>query len=269
MKDHCLELVARQPTASAKYNILREYAQAYVLKIMQEAGALRSYAFVGGTALRFLYDLPRFSEDLDFSSIASSEISLEELMRKIKRELLSAGYHVEVTCNEGKTVSSAFIKFEGLLFEAGLSPVPGEKFSVKVEVDTRPPDGAVLTTRVTNKFFPLAFISYDLPSLFAGKIHAVMNRKYVKGRDYYDLAWYLSREKGLQPNITFLAAALKQTGWKGKPVNLRNWRSVLSAWVEKADWKIVDRDVTSFLERPSDMQVFSKENVLKLIRAED
>ncbi len=265
MKDHCLELAGQQSGASGKYNVLREYTQAYVLNIMQEAGALRSCAFVGGTALRFLYDLPRFSEDLDFCAVGPYDLVFADLLGKIKQELVLAGYEISVTYSDDKAVHSAFIKFEGLLFEAGLSRLKSEKFSIKIEIDTRPPGGAVVVTKVINKFFPMAFLTYDLPSLFAGKMHAVLGRKYVKGRDYYDIAWYLSKHKDLRPNLGLLCAALEQTGWKGPAVTGENWRSVLAAQVEQTDWKVVDRDVNNFLERPEDLKVLTKENVLRLL----
>ena len=147
MKDHCLELVRKQSDPSVKYNVMREYAQAYVLKLMQEAGALQSYAFLGGTALRFLYDLPRFSEDLDFSLSRPAALSFVDLMTRIKKDLALAGYSAGVSYNDEKTVHSAFIKFEGLMFEAGLSPMKSQKFSIKIDVDTRPPQGAVGSQR--------------------------------------------------------------------------------------------------------------------------
>lgn len=266
MKDYCLELTARQPDPSAKYNVMREYTQAYILKIMQDAGALPFYAFVGGTALRFLYELPRFSEDLDFSLLMPEGLPFMDLVNKIKQELTSAGYRAGVTYRDDKTVHSAFVKFEGLLFDAGLSTLKSEKFSIKIEIDTRPPEGAGIVTKIVNKFFPLSFQTYDLPSLFAGKIHAVLSRKYVKGRDYYDVAWYLSKNRALCPNLILLAAALKQTGWSGEAVTEMNWRSVLSEKVEKTDWSIVDRDAANFLERTEDLRIFTKDNVLQLIR---
>ena len=267
MKDHCLQLLAASSDPAMKYNIMREYAQAYVLKLMQEAGGFRSYAFVGGTALRFLYQLPRFSEDLDFSQVRSPDLSFEELLLKIQQGLFLAGYQVIVTYKEDKTVQSAFIKFEGLLFAAGLSPMKSEKFSIKIEVDTRPPDGATLLTKVVNRFFPISFLTYDEPSLFAGKMHAILSRKYVKGRDYYDMAWYLLRDRELKPNFVMLSAALAQTGWKGAPVTNENWRQVLSQQVGKTDWAVVQRDVTNFLERPEEMSVLTKENVLQIIHS--
>lgn len=265
MKEHCLQIAARAGQASEKYNVLREYTQAYVLKLMQEAGQFASYAFVGGTALRFLYDLPRFSEDLDFSCVSPAARPFADVLLRIKNELILAGYQVEVTCRDHRAVHAGFIKFEGLMYEAGLSALPAEKFSIKIEADTRPPEGGVLVTKITNRFFPLAFLSYDLPSLFAGKVHAVLTRPYVKGRDYYDIAWYLSRHKSLAPNFILLSRALVQTQAKHADVNETNWRRVLADHVVAADWRAVEADVLPFLERPDDMKVFTQPAVLGLI----
>ena len=265
MKDHCLELVSAQASGTAKYNVMREYVQAYVLRIMHGRDAFRTTAFVGGTALRFLYDLPRFSEDLDFSLHGKPGYSFADLMLAVKQELVLAGYQVSVSYNDAKTVQSAFLKFEGLMHEAGLSPMKSQKFSVKIEIDTNPPPGAALTTQIVNKFFPIAFLSYDLPSLFAGKMHALLTRKYTKGRDFFDIAWYLSRFKTLSPNLTLLHNALTQTRFKEAMPTQENWRQHLYAVVKKTDWKAVDQDVASFLENPGDMDIFTKENVLQLI----
>ena len=265
MKDYCLELVAAQKSSSAKYNAMREYLQAYVLRIMHDRNAFQSTAFVGETALRFLYGLPRFSEDLDFSVHKNPDMAFPDLMNIIKQELILAGYEANVDYKETKTVQSAFVKFAGLMHEAKLSPMKSQKFSIKIEIDTKPPKGAVLTTQIVNKFFPIVFLSYDLPSLLAGKIHALLNRKYTKGRDFFDIAWYLSRFKTILPNFKLLHNALTQTGFTKKMPTENDWRKYLSDVVQKADWKTVHKDVDNFLENPKDMDVFTKENVLKII----
>lgn len=247
---------------------MREYLQAYVLRIMHDRNVFQSTAFVGGTALRFLYDLPRFSEDLDFLLHKKPAYSFTDLMKIIKQELVLAGYEVSVSYDETKTVQSAFVKFEGLIYEAKLSPLKSQKLSIKVEIDTRPIKGAVLTTQIVNKFFPIAFLSYDLPSLLAGKIHALLNRKYTKGRDFFDIAWYLSRFKTLSPNFKLLQNALTQTGYTKKMPVESDWRKYLSDVVKKSDWKTVHKDVVNFLKNSQDMNIFTKENVLKLINGE-
>src|SRR3989338_3059808 len=102
-------------------------------------------------------------------------------MRKIKEEFASAGYQGSVTEDHERTVQSGFVKFEKLLYETGLSAHPSQKFSIKIEIDTNPPKGAMLKTAVVNKYFPIAFLSYEPASLFAGKLHALLSRRYVKG----------------------------------------------------------------------------------------
>jgi len=265
VKDYCLELAAAQKSSAGKYNAIREYLQAYVLRIMHGRNVFQSTAFVGGTALRFLYDLPRFSEDLDFSLHKKPGTTFVDLMNMIKQELILAGYEVNVIYDETRTAQSAFVKFEGLMYEAKLSPLKSQKFSIKIEIDTKPPKGAVLTTHIVNKFFPIAFLSYDLPSLLTGKIHALLSRKYTKGRDYFDIAWYLSRFKTLSPNFKLLHNALIQTGYTKEIPDENNWRKYLSDAVKKSDWKTVHKDVVNFLENSQDMDIFTKENVLKII----
>lgn len=266
MKDYCLELASKKTDSNVKLSIMREYLQAYVLKVMSDAGMFRYAAFLGGTALRFLYGLPRFSEDLDFSLVKNEAYNFPVLLKRIKEELLLAGYDISLTYSDDKNVHSAFVRFAGLLYEARVSPLKSQKFSIKVEIDTKPPKGEVLKTDIVNKYFPIAFLSYDLSSLFAGKLHALLSRKYVKGRDFFDLGWYLSRWRDMSPNMVLLHNALKQTGWKKEFPTEENWRDFICDVVKMTDWKKVTEDVKNFLESPSDMDIFSRENVLKLIK---
>ncbi|PIP15933.1 MAG: hypothetical protein COX46_04685 [bacterium (Candidatus Ratteibacteria) CG23_combo_of_CG06-09_8_20_14_all_48_7] len=235
--------------------------------MLHEKGTFRLTAFLGGTALRFLYNLPRFSEDLDFSMVKKSAgYSFPDIIGRIKEEFTLAGYNLSVSYNDKKIVQHAFFKFRDLMYETGISPLKEQNFSIKIEIDTNPPRGAVLKTEIVNKYFPMAFLSYDLPSLFAGKIHAILNRKYTKGRDLFDLGWYLSRWKDLSPNITLLQNGLVQTDWKERFPTREDWRRYLYDVVEKVDWKRVANDVTSFLENPADLNIFTRENILHLIQ---
>ena len=265
MKDYCLALAARQTGYDTKLNTMREYLQANILRALQEQGFFRATAFVGGTALRFLYGLPRFSEDLDFSLIAPANYEFVSLVTKVKEEFARAGYNVEAKYNDRKTVVNAFFKFKDLMFEAELSPLKSQNFSVKLEIDTKPPSGGATEIRMVNKFFPVTFLSFDLPSLFAGKIHALLTRPYTRGRDYFDLSWYLSRDKKLEPNFTLFKNALTQTDYKGEFPESRNWREVLLRTLAKTDWEAVRNDVKNFLENPKDLDALNKENLLALL----
>jgi predicted nucleotidyltransferase component of viral defense system len=269
MKDYCLELVAKATNTSDKINIMREYLQAYALKVFHNRGMFRSTAFIGGTALRFLHGLPRFSEDLDFSLTSDNAgLAFPEIITTVRDEFLRAGYDITVSYNDTKTVWNAFLKFEGLLKEAGISPLAQQKLSIKIEIDTKPPDGAVLNTELVNKYFPVTFLTYDISSLFAGKLHALLSRKYLKGRDFFDVAWYLSKWRDLTPNFALLQNALDQTGWKKKSIGRGNWRRIIAEYVEGTDWKKIEADVRNFLERPSDLEAFSKEALLHLLQSE-
>lgn len=267
MKDHVIQLAASKSGPDEKLNAMREYLQAFLLRILYTTGFFRNTAFVGGTALRFLYDLPRFSEDLDFSvSELKKRMPFEALLGKVKSELTLAGYDVSITYKDLKTVQSAFVRFDHLLNETGLSSHKGQKLSIKIEVDTHPPKKAQLETRLVNKYFPIAFLTHDIASLFSGKIHALLCRRYTKGRDFFDLGWYLSTWKNLTPNISMLQEALKQTGWENPAPTEKNWRTLISGQIEKTDWKKVNTDVAPFLERKEDQTIFTKENILNLLK---
>jgi len=265
MKDYVLELASQQDTVREKFNLVREYLQAYILKIFMAEGFFRSAAFVGGTALRFLYSLPRYSEDLVFSFVYPSRLNFIALIQKTKEELLRSGYTVEVSANDEKTVNNAWAKFKGLLYEAGVSPLRSENLSVKIEIDTNPPQGAVLKNEVVTKFLPLSILSYDLPSLFSGKLGAVLSRKYTKGRDLFDLGWYLSKWRDIVPNIALLRNSLTQTGWTDTLPDENNWRDFVCKVVKRVNWNKIEQELNNFVERKSDIQTFSRDNILALL----
>ncbi|MCD6134999.1 MAG: nucleotidyl transferase AbiEii/AbiGii toxin family protein, partial [Candidatus Omnitrophica bacterium] len=137
MRDYVLELATKQNGMNAKLNTMREYLQAYILRIMHEEGVFSSTAFIGGTALRFLYNLPRYSQDLDFSLEKSKKLAFASLMKRIKDELSLAGYDVSITFNDRRVVQSTFIKFRGLMKDAGISAFAEQNLVVKIEVDTK------------------------------------------------------------------------------------------------------------------------------------
>ena len=200
MKDRALQLVKETPEPQ-KANLLREYLQAHILYSLQGKRAFEQLAFVDGTALRFIYGIPRFSEDLDFSLERKTGYSLDTLLQAAETDLTEAGFEVSVHPKTGKAVHSAFFRFPGLLYEAGLNTHRTQKLSIKVEIDTNPPPGAKTEQTVINRHFLLGLWHHDLPSLMAGKIHALLMRSYTKGRDLYDLLWYLTRSEPVVPNI--------------------------------------------------------------------
>ena len=263
MKDHLLALAAGEPDRRKKLNLVREYLQACILRSLQEAGAFAALAFQGGTALRFLYGLRRFSEDLDFSlERPEHERGLDSLAEAGKRDLVQSGYAVEVSLRVARAVQTAEIKFPGLLRETDLASERGAKLMIQIEVDTRPPAGAVLETRLVTRYFPITFRVHDLRSCMAGKVHAVLARRWTKGRDLFDLAWYLTRPDRPSPNLVLLRNALAQTGWQGRKIDARNWRRVVRDRVQSLDWPLVVADVDPFLEDPRDRQLLDREMLL-------
>jgi predicted nucleotidyltransferase component of viral defense system len=247
--------------------VMREYLQARLLQAFQDHAVFNTWVFQGGTALRFLYGMPRFSEDLDFALVEpGSEGNFREHLAHAGKAFGAENYDSSVRIKGTKTVKSAFVHFRGLLFEFGLSPHESETLSIKVEVDTNPPSGAGVASTIVRRHVTLNLRHHDKASLLAGKLHAVLTRRYTKGRDIYDLIWYLSDRTWPGPNIKFLNNALRQTGWDGPEVTLPNWRELVCQRVEKFQWKQIVRDVEPFLERPEDIVLLTKENLLDLLR---
>ena len=249
---------------SEALNRLREYLQAHVLRSFHECEAFRPLAFVGGTALRFLHGLPRFSEDLDFSLVTAEGYDGKAWMAKAKRDLALAGFEPEVTWNDRKTVHAGWVRVAGLLHEAGLSGMADQKLAVKVEIDTRPPAGARCERRVVTRHLTFLLQHYDLPSLLAGKLHAAISRTYAKGRDWYDLLWYLSHRPPAEPNLTLLQNALDQTAGRGR-FDAQDWKALVRARLAAFDMEAIAADVRPFLERPQDASLLSRDNLLALL----
>lgn len=266
MKEHLRQLVERGPTPLARNCLAREYLQARVLEALQDAGAFMRWAFVGGTALRFLFSIPRFSEDLDFSLLPEvQDPSFTRALEALKRALSREDYRTDVTVNDQKTVMSAWLRFPGLPYDIGLSPHPSQVLSIKLELDTRPPAGAGVTTSIVRRHVTLNLCHHDKASLLAGKLHAVLSRKWTKGRDLYDLVWYLADPRWPTPNLGLLNAALAQTGWTGPILADENWRSVLLQRLATVDWDRARKDVRPFLERERDMALVSREALGSLL----
>jgi len=266
VKDVLRQWVDQQPNDFLRRSVVREYLQARILQSLQDHGAFMNWAFVGGTALRLLFGLPRYSEDLDFSLSASGlESRFSYLVRQVRLDFEAETYSVEVKARETGSVAAAFIKFRGLLHEMGISPHSDETLSVKVEIDTNPPEGAGLQTTVIRRFVTLHLLHHDRPSLFAGKLHAVLTRTYTKGRDIYDLIWYLADRSWPPPNLDMLNHALHQTGWKGPEATEGNWRALVLDRMERVDWRRAVQDVSPFLERKQDVALLTLENVRSLL----
>ena len=216
--------------------------------------------------LRIIQGLNRFSEDLDFHlSVKDDQSALSPVIAKLCRNLALQGYTISDSMVSQKTVRSTFIKFERLLFECGLSPNEDEKLSIKLEVGANPPPGWKVERRIINTYFPFSLIHHDAPSFLSGKIHAILQRPYTKGRDFYDIIFLLSRWEGLQPNIAYLQNALIQTNYSGEAINQESWKSVISAYARSLNWGDIQDDVRPFLISSGDSDLMELPILLDLL----
>ena len=267
MKEYLATLIRPVQNPNEARNLTREYLQALILQSLQRAGAMTALAFHGGTALRFLFSLPRFSEDVDFALEGRpTAYNFRAYLQSIRKDLEAQGYTVTLKVNDGKTVQSAFVRFPNLLFELSLSPHRDEVLAVRLEVDTNPPAGAKLVTSLVRRHVLLNVQHHDQSSLLAGKLHAILQRPYFKGRDLYDLMWYLSDKEWPAPNLDLLNNALKQTSWSGKTLSLQNWRDVVRTKIESTPWEQAVDDVRPFLASPDDLELLTRENLLNLLK---
>lgn len=255
-----------------KKNAVKEIMQEIVLCGLSRAGFFKKAAFYGGTALRIFYGLDRFSEDLDFSLMSpDGSFELSEYFPTLRKEIASYGLNVEIAEKEKtkeSAIRSAFLKGNTkehlLLFYASdpaASAVAGnETIKIKFEVDTNPPAGATFEHKYRLLPAPYEAALYDMPSLFAGKAHAVICRAWksrVKGRDLYDYVFYLSR--GASLNTEHLKARLVQSGvWNaGDPFTVEDAKDLLRARFDAIDYAQAKEDVSPFIKDKAALDLWS------------
>ncbi len=233
---------------------LKEILQEIALYALWRADFFEVAAFQGGTSLRILHKLPRFSEDLDFI-LKEPDPGFEwnRYLGRLLEGLQGFGLKSEVLdkSHMDQQVKKAVVKDNAIANQLNLSFYRGHadrKLNIKLEIDVNPPSGSGYD--YTYLDFPLDFevCHQDLASNFALKIHALLCRSYLKGRDWYDFSWYVSQK--VQPNLPHLQAALYQYGpWAGKALKVdRDWLSrALSEKIAVIDWKQAAADVERFL----------------------
>ena len=248
---------------------LREISQEVILAALSRSGFFKHAVFHGGTCLRIFYSLPRFSEDLDFVlQSPDANFSLEPFLQRTADEIKAYGYEPEIQDRSRAklTVQKAFIKDDSIGKILNLNFIRQDKSTrkirIKIEVDTRPPSGGKDTLLYLDFPFSAAVRTHDLPSLFAGKIHALLCREYLKGRDWFDFIWYTSRKTAI--NMVLLESAVDQAGpWAGKTNSITmDWcKEQLRDRILSIDWKAAAGEVAPFLriQEQSSMQLWSKE----------
>ena len=268
------EMLKKYQTESLtdKKNALKEIMQELVLCALSRSGFFKHTAFYGGTALRIFYGLDHFSEDLDFSLMKPDpEFELSAYFPNLKKELSSYGLNVEIS-EKQKTkespVRSAFLKGNTkehiLLFYASDSAAEriagDETIKIKFEVDTNPPDGANFERKYRLLPSPYEIALYDMPSLFAGKTHAVICRAWksrVKGRDLYDYIFYLSR--GTTLNIEHLKTRFVQSeAWKAEDkFTVDDAKRLLCERFDAIDYEQAKDDVRPFVKNAAALEIWN------------
>ena len=261
-------------TLDEKKNAVKESIQEIVLCGLSRAGFFDKAAFYGGTALRIFYGLNRFSEDLDFSlKSPDPDFDLASYYPVLEKEIRAFGLNMKVE-EKNKTkesaVKSAFLKGdtkEHMLYfysdEDFSSGIPnGEPLKIKFEVDTNPPALAGYEHRFSLKPAPYEVNLYDLPSLFAGKIHAVLCRGWksrIKGRDLYDYVFYL--QKGASVNLPHLKERLVQSNAfnKDEDLTIEKLRGLLNERFDSIDYENAKLDVVDFIKDKESLNIWSKE----------
>jgi len=240
---------------------LKEILQQITLLGLHRSGFFNHAAFYGGTALRILYGLDRFSEDLDFClKEKNPNFSLEGFLETVSLELRRYGFSAEVRMknkSNANGIDSAFVKQNTLeaLVAIGVQPKGRDAhqlLKIKLEVDKMNPPGANMAKRLVKLPTPFMLDTLDEPSLFAGKCHAILARTYqdrVKGRDYYDFLFYSARQTTV--NLHYLDAKLKDSGHYpvALPLDLSTLKNLLKERFLNVDYPKAILDVTPFLGR--------------------
>ena len=265
------EMYARySPTTKVeKQNALHEVMQEIALAALYRAGFFDRAAFYGGTCLRIFYGSQRFSEDMDFSLLQADEnFRLENYFDAVTAEFRAIGREVTITKKEKKTqtnVESAFLKDTTEIYNLQFSTEKNVK--IKIEVDTQPPAGFVTEHKLL--MLPFSFMArcYTLPDLYAGKMHALLFRKWknrVKGRDWYDFEWYVRN------NISLNFSHLQQRAAQINSISTddftkETFKTLLKERILKTDINAVKNDVRPFIKNHAEMDIWSSDYFLQLV----
>jgi len=257
---------------------LREIMQEIALAGLSRTDFFKTAAFYGGTALRIFYGLNRYSEDLDFSLLQKNEnFSLAPYFLSIQKEFESLGLKVSLR-NKLKTkktaIESAFLKTETLWEELVLEDIVAQigirsnkNIKIKIEVDRNPPQGFNTEEKLMLRPFSFYVKCFDQPSLFAGKMHALLFRKWknrVKGRDWYDWEWFV--RKGVPLNLSHFLQRARDTGdWTKKSISKKQFLQLLTEKINTASFENIKADVRPFIKDAKQLDIWSKPYFLDLV----
>ncbi len=276
MDEACVQLFEeyRQKYRGSVDRALSETIQAIALLGLSRTDFFSHAAFYGGTALRLLYDLNRFSEDLDFSLLQpAKDFRLSSYLGSLRNEMEAFGFSVVIEDHPKSVktpIESAFIKANTRIhvIRAGIPKAIADKIhrnavcKVKIEIDIDPPPFAAFEVAYIDDPIPFSIQAYSGPSLFAGKIDAVLSRGWksrVKGRDLYDFAFLV--RKNIPLLISHLEARLKQKGFytREAPLDEKRCIEMILHRIESIDLGAAKADVFPFIDRPQDLDVWSED----------
>ncbi|MCB1114227.1 MAG: nucleotidyl transferase AbiEii/AbiGii toxin family protein [Chlamydiia bacterium] len=266
------EMLKAFPDNMPQIDKLREILQQTALLGLARHHFFQHAVFYGGTALRILHGLDRYSEDLDFSLLQPDrEFDFTPFIEGMHREILSMGFDLEVkprAKNVETGIWSAFLKGNTMSmllsiqdrgFLKGIHP--DQKIQIKLEIDTEPPLKHLppVNKLVTNPL-PFYVVTYQEPDLFAGKMHAALCRSWknrIKGRDWYDLIWYI--QKGIPVNLIHLEERMRQTEHlkQGEKLTKNELLDRLHQKIDEIDWELAKKDVALFIPDKTRLEIWS------------
>lgn len=217
-----------------------EYLQSEILEILYSSKYGNHLAFLGGTCLRFAYGIERFSEDLDFDAIKPN-LNYKELAKYLKKRLEERSFLIDTRAKKTENIFIIFLKFSAVMQQMGLTELENQKIKIKFEVDPEPYKNIAFESKTISAYGKIFnIISNTLPTLFAQKIIALKMRPYQKGRDFYDLVWFLA-QKNIEPNYAILQE--KNIPIRDKKELIAELQKIISA----KDLKQAAKDVSPFL----------------------
>lgn len=250
---------------------LREIMQEITLAGLSRTDFFDKAAFYGGTALRIFYNLDRFSEDLDFSLLEkNSDFSLEPYFNAIVTEFEASGMQVSIREKDKKiktSIESAFLKSETIWKELVLEDIAKQagiasnrNIKIKIEVDIVPPLSFHTEEKLLLRPFSFYVKCFSSTSLFAGKMHALLFRKWknrVKGRDWYDLEWYI--KKSIPLNINHFLQRAKNTGdWNKNTISEKEIMQLLREKINAVSFENIKEDVVHFIKDKQFLEIWNQ-----------
>ena len=259
----------RQNGSVAEDNVLHEVMQQIALAGLSRGGFFEKAAFYGGTCLHLLHDMPRYSEDMDFSLLEPDlAFRFEDYFPAVVEEFKLAGKDVEIKMKhkgQPSAIESAFLKESSDVFDIGFTTE--KRLKVKIEVDIDPPPKFLTEMKTVVSPRTCWVRSYDLPGLFAGKVSAALFRKWknrVKGRDWYDVAWYLSKHVPL--DLMHLIERARESEPSADVSTPDKVIAAFDAKIESIDFDGAKLDVEPYLKDKSELGIWSRDFFHQMVR---